>query len=68
MDKESQVLFARALDDIHTVEEKFRKIQDNPAFYGAENGLSKHQLEILDKLISLVGEVSLATDELCRKV
>jgi len=68
MDKETQALFQKALIDIHTVEEKFRKIQENPALNGSENGLSTHELEILERIISLTGELNIAANEIGRRL
>jgi len=42
MDTTSQDLIKKTLLEIRTVEEKFSKIQENPAFYSAENGLTPH--------------------------
>jgi len=67
MDNESQVLITQVLISIKTVEEKFRKIQENPALHGAENGLTTAEHEILEKLISLLGEFNIAGDEITRK-
>jgi hypothetical protein len=52
---------------IKTVKEMFRKIQENPALYGAENGLTSHEMEILEKLISLMGEANIAADEISKR-
>jgi len=57
-----QVLLA-----IKTVEEKFRKIQENPALYGAENGLTADEHELLGKLIGLCGEVNIAGDVILKR-
>jgi hypothetical protein len=67
MDKETQDLIAKTLTEIQTVEEKFRKIQENPALNGAEYGLSAQQQESLEKLISLAGEANIAADEILRR-
>lgn len=67
MDKTSQALIIKALLEIRTVEEKFSKIQENPAFYGAENGLTPHELEILEKLIHLCGEVNIAGNAISKR-
>jgi len=67
MDKETQALITRTLIEIRTVEEKFRKIQENPALYGAENSLTAHDLEILEKLISLAGEANIAADAILKR-
>ena len=58
---------SRALKEIAVVEEKFRKIQENPALYGAENGLSTHEVEILEKLINSIGEANLAADSILKR-
>lgn len=57
----------RALIEIKNVEEKFRKIQENPALNGAENGLSTKELEILDKLINLIGEANIAANAILKR-
>jgi hypothetical protein len=67
MDKETQDLIAKALAGIKTVEEKFRKIQENPALNGAEYGLTAQQQESLEKLISLAGEANIAADEILKR-
>jgi len=56
-----------ALVAIKTVEEKFRKIQENPALNGAEHGLTAKEMEILEKLIELCGEANIAADEISRR-
>jgi hypothetical protein len=60
-------LIAKTLVSIKEVEEKFAKIQKNPALFGAENGLTAHEVEILDKLIILNGEAMLAADAISRR-
>ena len=67
IDEETQNLITKALIEIRIVEEKFKKIQENPALHGAENGLTAEQLEILKKLISMVGEINIAADEIMKK-
>jgi hypothetical protein len=57
----------RILVAIKTVEEKFSKIQENPSLYGAENGLTTQETEILEKLIDLCGEVNLAGDAISKR-
>jgi hypothetical protein len=68
MDKETQNIINKVLIEIKTVEEKFRKIQENPALNGAEYGLTAHEHELLEKLISLVGEANIAADEIVKRV
>jgi hypothetical protein len=58
---------ARTLMAIKEVEEKFQKIQENPALNGAEYGLTSEELELLEKLIELCGEVNLAGDAIGRR-
>jgi hypothetical protein len=58
---------ARTLAAIKAVEEKFSKIQENPALYGAENGFTQQELELLDKLIELCGEVNIAGDAISKR-
>ena len=61
MDEITKVLF-----ELYEVEETFRKIQKNPAFYISEHGgLSPEKLELLEKVISLVGEAAIAGNEIC---
>ena len=63
MEKEiNQVLLA-----IKTVEEKYRKIQENPALHGAENGFTADELEKFSKLIDLCGEVNIAGDAILKR-
>jgi len=50
-----------------TVEEKFRKIQENPAMNGVENGLTANEHELLGKLIGLCGEVNIAGDAILKR-
>jgi hypothetical protein len=57
-----QVLLA-----VKTVEEKYRKIQENPALNGAENGFTADELELLGKLIGLCGEVNIAGDAILKR-
>jgi len=67
MDKETQLLISQALSKIKVVEEKYRKIQENPALYGVENGLTTHEQEILNKLIDSVGEANIAADAIIKR-
>jgi len=67
MNKETQDLISKTLTEIRTVEEKFKKIQENPALNGSENGLTAHELELLGKLISLIGEANIAADAIFRR-
>ena len=66
-EKETGNLIINVLLEIKTVEEKFRKIQKNPALYGAENGLSSSEHKTLEKLISQIGEINLAANEIFNK-
>jgi hypothetical protein len=59
---------AQVIISIRTVEEKFAKIQENPALNGAENGLTAQELEILDNLIDNCGAAAFAADEIIRRV
>lgn len=69
MDKQTQEgLITKTLIEIRNVEEKFRKILENPALYGAENGLTNEQVELLGRLISLAGEANLAADVILKKL
>jgi hypothetical protein len=53
---------------IREVEEKFAKIQENPARYGAENGgLTAQEIDLLEKLITLIGEVNLAGSAILKR-
>ena len=58
---------AQLLTSIKEVEEKFAKIQENPSLYGFENGLTSHEQELLEKLITLMGEVNIAADSISRR-
>jgi hypothetical protein len=64
---EKMNIIARTLMAIKEVEENFRKIQENPALYGAENGLTSEKLELLEKIIALCGEVNIAGDAIGRR-
>ncbi|GMO36114.1 MAG: hypothetical protein Ta2B_16220 [Termitinemataceae bacterium] len=55
------------LIEIKNVEEKFIKIQENPALNGYENGLTNQEEETLEKLISLMGEVNLIETEISKR-
>ena len=57
----------KTLLELKAVEEKFRKIQENLALYGAENGLSAHEQEVLDKIISLIGAANIAGNEIAKR-
>jgi len=57
----------QAMLAIKTVEEKFRKIQENPALFGAENGLKADEYALLGKLIDLCGEVNIAGDVILKR-
>jgi len=59
---------ARTLLVIREVEEKYSKIQENPALYGSENGgLEKHEIELLERLIELSGEVNIAGNAIMKR-
>jgi hypothetical protein len=60
-------IIARTIAVISEVEKKFQKIQENPALNGAEHGLTSEELELLEKLIDLCGEVNLAGDAIARR-
>jgi stalled ribosome rescue protein Dom34 len=60
-------IITQALLVIKIVEEMFKRIQENPALYGAENGLTSHEMEILEKLISLISEANIAADAICKR-
>jgi hypothetical protein len=65
--QERWVRLARHLSEIREVEEKFRKIQENPALYGAEYALTPHELEIIEKVINLSGEINIAGKEILKR-
>ena len=67
MSKKTHVLISQALVGIQAVVEKFRKIQENTALHGAENGLTTKELEILEKLIERTGEANLAADTILKR-
>jgi hypothetical protein len=56
------------LSDIKSVEEKFAEIQENTALYVAENGLTDHEITILEKLIEQLGEVGIAADAITKRL
>jgi len=55
------------LINIQTVENKFRKIQENLAMYGAENGFTEQELNILENLINWIGETNIALDAIIKR-
>jgi tetratricopeptide (TPR) repeat protein len=57
---------AKTLVASRKVEEKFSKIQNNPALNGAENGFTQQELELLNKIIELCGEVNIAGDAISK--
>jgi len=58
----------RTLNAIREVEDKFSKIQENPALYSAENGgLKKDEIELLEELIKLSGEVNIAGNAIMKR-
>jgi len=67
MEKQNN-LITQALIEIKRVEEKFCKIQENPAMNGATFGLTAHEQVILEKLIALCGEVNIAGDSISKRV
>jgi len=67
MDKETQAIISKTLAEIKVVEEKFSKIQKNPALYGAENGLSTHELETLEKLNRQLDVANIAADAIIKR-
>jgi len=66
-EKTQETIISQVLDAVKIVEDKFRKIQENPALHGAENGFSKDELKLLERLISITGEVSIATDAIIKR-
>ena len=67
MEKEAKDLITQTLFELKVVEEKFRKIQENPALHGAEYGLTILEQKTLEKLIGLMGEANLAADEILKR-
>jgi hypothetical protein len=57
----------KTLIEIKRIEEKFAKIQEDPARNGAENGLTNHELEIFEKLIEQIGAASIAADGIIKR-
>jgi len=57
----------QALIEIRNVEEKFRKIQENPALNGAENGFTNQELKILQQLINSIGVANIAADAILKR-
>ena len=57
----------QVLLSIKAVEEKFRKIQENPALNSAENGLTADENKLLGELICLCGEVNIAGDAILKR-
>jgi hypothetical protein len=62
MDEISSILV-----DLNSIRERFAKIQENPSLYGPENGFTNEQLETLEKIISQVGEASIAGNEITKR-
>ena len=61
-------IITKALLEIKAVEEKFRKILENPALFTSENGgLSTQEHDLLKKLINLCGQVNIAGDIIIKK-
>jgi hypothetical protein len=60
-------IITQAFNNIKDVEEKFARIQENPALYGAENGLTNQECELLKKLIASIGEANLAADAILKR-
>jgi len=67
MDKETQVIITTTLSEFKVVEEKFSKIQENPALNGTENGLTAHEVETLEKLLSQLDAVNIAADAIIKR-
>jgi hypothetical protein len=68
MEEDKMGIIIQTLVAIREVEDKFAKIQENPALYGAENGgLTKQEHELLEKLIELSGEVNLAGNAILKR-
>jgi hypothetical protein len=65
---DSMDVILQTLISIRKVEEKFARIQKNPALYGAENGLTPQEIETLDKLIAMNSEAMLAADAISRRI
>ena len=57
----------RVLLELRDLEERFRKILENPALNGAECGFTTEELEKLEKLIGLVGEATIVGNEIMKK-
>ena len=62
MDEIMQVLL-----EIKNIEERFSKIQENPALYGPENGFTEDELKKLDLIISLIGESSISATAILKR-
>jgi hypothetical protein len=60
-------VMTEALIRIINIKEKFARIQENPALYGAKNGLTAEESEILEKLIAISGEAAFAAKEILRR-
>jgi len=67
MDKDTQALITKTLLEIKVVEEKFSKIQENPALYGAENGLTAHELETLENLFNYLNVADIDADAIIKR-
>ena len=57
----------QALLDLRDLEERFRKILENPALNGAEYGFTTEEHEKLEKLVALVGQATIAGNEICKR-
>jgi hypothetical protein len=45
----------------------FAKYRKNPALNSAENGLTNHEMEVLEKLLKRMDAASIAADEISRR-
>ena len=67
LDEETLHSITQFLNDMDTVKEKFRKIQENPDLYNPENSLSTEEQELLEKLLNIVGASSIAGNEISER-
>jgi hypothetical protein len=65
--KEPLKSIAVILSNIRDIEEKFAKIQENPALYGAD-GFTADELKIFEQLIVQTGEINIAGNAIAKRV
>jgi len=68
MEDNKSDIVKRTLSAVKDVEEKFNKILENSALTISENGgLTKKEIDLLEQLIELSGEVNLAGNAIMKR-